>query len=135
VKFLCFWNDTYGNAFHPENPMTRSRACARCVCLLKHPSLPSLSLLTVLGKPRKLFPTSRSQPRIEAFQDPFLLSRCHSLARCFGDGLAALGGLGASAETSVVFAPAVGKCLCFAWVACTSGICFAFDLLSHYEFL
>ena len=59
---------------YPKNPKTRSRARARCVCLLKHPFLPSLTLFTVLSKPRQHFPAASLKPTVKASQDPFLLS-------------------------------------------------------------
>jgi hypothetical protein len=61
-----FCNDTDGNAFHPENPKTRSRAHAQCVCLLLHQPFPSLTLFAVLGKPRKHFPATTFKPAIKA---------------------------------------------------------------------
>jgi hypothetical protein len=59
---------------YPKNPKTHSRARARCVCLLKHPFLPSFTLLTVLGKPRQHLPATTLNPTVKASQDPFLLS-------------------------------------------------------------
>jgi len=54
------------------------------------------------------------KPAIKASQDPYMASRGHSLARGFGNGLATLGSLRASAETPVVLASSVGQRLGFA---------------------
>jgi hypothetical protein len=100
-------------------------------CLRRLQSFPSLTLFAVLGKPREHFPATTLKPAIKALQDPFTLSRGHSLARCFGNNLATLWSLGASTHAAVVLAPSVGQCLGLARVACASGVGFAGLFYSH----
>ena len=102
---------------------------------LCHQPFPSLSLLTVLGKPREHFPSSSLKPAIKASQSPYTLSRSHPLACGFGNGFATLWGLGACAHAAMVLTPAVGQSFGLTGVASGSGIGFAFDSSPHGKYV
>ena len=99
---------------------------------LCHQPFPSLSPLTVLGKPRQYLPaTTLRKPAIKASQGPFLLSSGHSLARCLCNGLTALWGLCSRRGPAMQATLSVSQRLRFAGVASGSSIGSAFDLQSH----
>ena len=100
---------------------------------LCHQPLPSLSLFTVLGKPREHSPSSSLKPAIKASQSPYTLSRSHPLACGFGNGFATLWGLGACTHAAMVLTPAVGQSLGLAGIASGSGMGSA-SLMFRHEF-